>query len=84
MTAPRLWVVSYLVQPQFMVDDGETLTPLAVQPISVPAANWPDALALTAEAVNALRAEIEVEPIPPNRATRRSKVTADNASPVLP
>jgi hypothetical protein len=34
-------VVQFIVQPVLVDDDGETLTPLQVQPITVSAAEWP-------------------------------------------
>lgn len=34
-------VVQFIVQPILVDDDGTTLTPLQVAPITVPAAEWP-------------------------------------------
>lgn len=34
-------VVQFIVQPVLVEDDGETLTPLQVAPITVTAAEWP-------------------------------------------
>lgn len=58
MTA-RLRVVGYIVQPQVMVDDGETLVPLPVQPLTIPAADWPNVVGLMAGAVEQLREQVE-------------------------
>jgi hypothetical protein len=58
----RLRPVAYLVQPQFMVDDGENLTPLSVDPVSVPAADWPNVVALMAQATEQLRLKVERSP----------------------
>lgn len=33
--------VQFIVTPVLVDDDGETLTPLQVQPITVPASEWP-------------------------------------------
>lgn len=38
---PRVRVVQYVVQAQVVVDDGETLTPAQVQPLTISAAEWP-------------------------------------------
>ena len=37
---PRLRVVSWRVQPIVMSDDGEHLTPVPVQPLDIPSADW--------------------------------------------
>lgn len=37
----RLRLVHVLVQPVFMLDDGETLTPLEHGSTMIPAAEWP-------------------------------------------
>lgn len=34
-------VVQFIVQPILVDDDGTNLTPLQVQPITVPATGWP-------------------------------------------
>lgn len=61
----RLRLVAYVIQPQFMVDDGETLTPLPVQPLTIPAAEWPNVVATAAGAVEQLRQQVETpEAIP--------------------
>lgn len=57
----RLRPVAYVIQPQFMVDDGETLTPLPVQPLTVPVADWPNVVELVAGAVEQLRQQVERE-----------------------
>lgn len=58
----RLRVVGFVVQPQFVVDDGDTLTPLPVGPVNVSAADWPNVLAVVAEATEALRQQVEEPP----------------------
>ena len=58
MTMPRVRVVSYLVQPHLVLDDGDTLTPLAVQPITVTAADWPQVQEMCARAIEALQAQL--------------------------
>lgn len=37
----RLRLLKVIVQPVFVVDDGETLTEQPAQPVIVPAAEWP-------------------------------------------
>lgn len=59
----RLRLVSVLVQPQFMVDDGDSLEPLTVQPITVPASEWGNVLALVAAGVEQLREQVEGPPL---------------------
>jgi hypothetical protein len=41
MSAPKLRLLKVIVQPVFAVDDGESLSEQAAQPIVVPAAEWP-------------------------------------------
>lgn len=55
----RLRVVGYLVQPQIMADDGENLTPLPVQPVTIPAADWPNVLEAVAIGIAQLRQQVE-------------------------
>lgn len=55
----RLRIIGYLVQPQLMADDGENLTPLPVQPLTILAADWPGVVALVADGVEALRQQVE-------------------------
>lgn len=60
----RLRPVAYVIQPQFMVDDGDTLTPLPVQPITVPLADWPNVVELMAQATEQLRQQVEADEEP--------------------
>lgn len=56
----RIRVVQYVVQPVVVVDDGENLTPLEVQPIPVPAARWAEFVqGGLDQALTALQAQIE-------------------------
>lgn len=55
----RLRVVGYIVQPQLMADDGETLTPLPVQPVTIPASEWPGVIEAVAGGIEQLRQQIE-------------------------
>lgn len=41
MPAKKLRLVTVTVIPQFMLDDGETLTPLSHRAVTIPAAEWP-------------------------------------------
>ncbi len=38
----RVRVVAWIVQPVVMADDGDNLTQLQVQPVTIPAAAWDD------------------------------------------
>lgn len=49
----RVRIVQWNVQPVVMVDDGEILTPLPVEALSIAAADWP------AWAENGWRAAVE-------------------------
>mgnify|MGYP000234550922 FL=1 len=40
MTAPRIRLVGWNVQPVIMIDDGENLTPTQIAPQMIPAAGW--------------------------------------------
>jgi len=55
----RLRLISVTLTPAFVTDDGENLTPLSVQPITVLAADWPNVVAQFEDAVTQLRAQIE-------------------------
>lgn len=70
----RLRVVSYMVQPVFMLDDGENLTPWPPpddrgQPqqvvLTIPAAEWPAVVEHLAGAVEQLRQQAEGPPPEP-------------------
>lgn len=56
----RLRLLKVIVQPVFVVDDGENLTELSAQPMSVSSTEWP-VFATTgfAEAVEQLRQQVE-------------------------
>lgn len=70
----RLRCLAYIVQPQFVIDDGENLTPLPVDPINVLPADWPNVVEGVEQATAVLRAQVEEAdaPTPPNRAARRA------------
>lgn len=55
----RLRVVGYIVQPQLMSDDGENLTPLSVNPVTIAAADWPTVVETMAAGIEHLRAQVE-------------------------
>lgn len=57
----RLRVVSFQVMPVLMVDDGDQLEALPVQPVSVSAADWPNVHDLLADAIGRLRTQVEQE-----------------------
>lgn len=65
----RLRIIGYLVQPQIMADDGENLTPLPVQPLTILAADWPNVVALVAGVVEQFRQQVEGQPAPPDEPT---------------
>lgn len=56
----KLRLVGWQVQPIIMADDGENLTPVQVQPVQIPAAQW-DAFKSGGddEAIAQLRAQVE-------------------------
>lgn len=58
MTA-RLRVVSYTVQPQVMLDDGEHLSPVQLNPVVIPAVEWPNVVMMMADALAAMQAEYD-------------------------
>jgi hypothetical protein len=62
---PRLRLVKVLVQPVFVLDDGETITEVEHGVIAIPAAEWPtySAERFPVE-VAAWQAQLEVE-LPP-------------------
>ncbi len=55
----RLRPVSFIVQPQFMVDDGEYLTPLPVQPLTIAAADWRNVVDIVGHVVEQIREQVE-------------------------
>lgn len=63
--SPRLRPVAFVVQPQFMVDDGDNLTPLTVQPVTIAAADWPNVVQIIAAATEQLRQQVEGSPAEP-------------------
>ncbi len=69
MTA-RLRIVAYQVLPQLLADDGQTLTPLNVAPVTIPAAEWPGVLGIVAAGIEQLRQQVESPtPIPTGEVT---------------
>jgi len=58
----RLRLVGVVLTPQFMVDDGDNLTPLPVESIPIAAVDWPRVVELFAQAVAVLRAQVEAPP----------------------
>lgn len=49
-----------------MVDDGDILTPLPVQPLTISAADWPNVVGLVAGAIEQLRQQVEGPASPPD------------------
>jgi hypothetical protein len=62
MTKRRLRMVAVVLQPQFMIDDGEYLIPVKVDSITVPAADWHQVVEMLASAVEQLRQQVEDPP----------------------
>lgn len=57
----RLRLLKVIVQPTFVLDDGETLTELTVQPTTVSPSQWPTfATTEFAAAMEQLRQQVEV------------------------
>ncbi|MDP8928681.1 MAG: hypothetical protein M3O70_08935 [Actinomycetota bacterium] len=60
MMGRRLRIVGWQIQPVMMVDDGENLTPLPVQPVEVPHSRWEEfAKAGWRDAVEQIRVAVE-------------------------
>ena len=60
MTGRKLRLLKVVVQPVFVVDDGENLVEQAADPIVVPASAWPTyANEGFARSVEALREQVE-------------------------
>lgn len=53
----KIRLVGVTVAPQLVVDDGENLTALQVQPIAVDAKDWPGIVARLEEAITGLDPE---------------------------
>ena len=74
---PRLRLVKVIVQPVFILDDGESITELEHQATVIPAADWPtySSERFPREVKDwQARLDQEHEPkTPPNRAARRKK-----------
>jgi hypothetical protein len=70
----RLRLVKVLVQPVFVLDDGENVEEIEHGAIAIPAAEWPaySGERFPAE-VAAWQAQLDAEAVPPNRAARRAK-----------
>lgn len=62
----RLRMLHVVLQPVFVVDDGDDLTPLPVAPITIPAAQWANVVETFADGVAALREQIEGADQPPD------------------
>lgn len=50
----RVRVVGYQVVPSLLIDDGDSLVPLPVQPIPVGVKEWPDVVKTVEDAVKTL------------------------------
>jgi hypothetical protein len=74
----KVRIVGWRVQPIVMLDDGENLTPLPLDPVDIPAAEWRAFKARgDAQAVADLRSRYEKDEKPAaNRAARRSRPKA--------
>lgn len=57
--SPRLRIAAVTVQVQLVADDGDTLTPVPVDPITISGADWPNVVPLVADAVARLQAQID-------------------------
>jgi hypothetical protein len=56
----KLRLVKVIVQPVFVVDDGESLVEQIAQPVNVPAAEWPTfATGRFLDGFDALRRQVE-------------------------
>lgn len=57
----RLRCVAVTLVPQFVVDDGDTLTPIQVEPIALTMDHWPNVV----ERFAAATAELQASLFPP-------------------
>ena len=55
----RLRIAAVTVHVQLVADDGDTLTPVAVDPLTISGADWPNVVALVGDAVARLQAQFE-------------------------
>ncbi|HUR85642.1 MAG TPA: hypothetical protein VMY78_09875 [Solirubrobacteraceae bacterium] len=61
----QLRLVKVIVQPVFVIDDGEQLTEQVADPVHVSAANWPTYATTTfAEAVERLQSQLDASDAP--------------------
>ena len=70
----RLRLVKVIVQPVFVVDDGDNVTEIEHSAIAIPAADWPtySGERFPAE-VAEWQKQLNAPAVPPNRAARRAK-----------
>ena len=70
----RLRLVKVLVQPVFVLDDGETITEMPHDPIAISAADWPTYSGERfPREVAEWEKQLNAKPEQPNRATRRAE-----------
>lgn len=61
----KLRLLKVLVQPVFVIDDGENLVERSAEPVAVPATEWPSyATGAFLEGFEALRRQVEGPPAP--------------------
>jgi len=73
----RLRLVKVLVQPVFVLDDGESVAEIEHGTITIPAAEWPTYSGERFPAEVAVwQAQLDAEAVPPNRGVRRAKPKA--------
>lgn len=54
----RLRLLSVQIAPQFVLDDGDTLTPINPQPQTLPAAEWANVVDVVAHATKQLAEQL--------------------------
>ena len=84
MPKAKLRLIKVLVQPVFVLDDGETITEIEHPATAIPASEWPtysserfprELAVWQAQLDEGAPPPGEVIPATPNRATRRAKAT---------
>ena len=72
----KLRLIKVIVQPIFVLDDGENVSEIDHPAVAIPAADWPSYSSERFPAeVKAWQERLDVETVAPNRAARRSKPT---------
>jgi len=63
----KIRAIGYTITPHLVVDDGQHLAPLDVQPVQIPADQWGNVVSIVASATDTLQAQIDVDPAKPGK-----------------